>query len=198
MLQDHSPAAHQPYGVGVSGRADYDLMVDIVDGPLKAEGMKSASAIYRRVSDGVYVEGMKLARARCTRWFMSEVLALVMRALPGSPTTNCARSSTNFAFVVKPAGRRLVVNCSRSPDLMQVPQSSSPASADAARKRFETARARLFRQDVSVVRIDGDNGRPVYIATLGAWTKAFDTIEEVERLLERVEGAQRAGAQAAA
>ena len=46
-------------------------------------------------------------------------------------------------------------------------------------------------RDVIAALIDGDNGRPIYIATLGAWTKALDSLEELERFVERVEGARQ-------
>lgn len=53
-------------------------------------------------------------------------------------------------------------------------------------KRKQTARARSALRGIALHIIDGDNGRPLYIANLHALTKCFDDLAEVERWLDRI------------
>jgi hypothetical protein len=68
-------------------------------------------------------------------------------------------------------------------------------SADA--KRFATARARAALRGMLLHRIDGDDGRAVFIATYRALTKHFASLDELDRWLEKVDGTRTAQEQAA-
>lgn len=55
-------------------------------------------------------------------------------------------------------------------------------------KRLATAKARAALIGATLVDIEGDDGRPEYICTKWALTKSFDNLDDVERLLARMEG----------
>lgn len=80
--------------------------------------------------------------------------------------------------------------------------SSAPAPALALglspheTKRFATAQALAALHGVTLHQLEGDTGRPIYIATRWAKTKQLDTLTEVEEWLGRVTGAAMEGAQA--
>ena len=61
-------------------------------------------------------------------------------------------------------------------------------------KRFATVQASAAMRGVTIHCIDGDFGRPVYIASRWAMTKQLDTLEEVEAWLLRVTGIKTKGA----
>lgn len=56
-------------------------------------------------------------------------------------------------------------------------------------KLFSTVQATAALAGIVLHRIDGDFGRPCYIATRWALTKHFETLAEVEAWLARVTGA---------
>lgn len=55
-------------------------------------------------------------------------------------------------------------------------------------KRLATIRARCALQGIELHVLAGDDGRPEYIATKWAMTRAFDDIHELDLWLLRVEG----------
>ncbi len=55
-------------------------------------------------------------------------------------------------------------------------------------KRLATAKARVALWGGTLNAIEGDDGRTQYIVTRWSLTRAFDDIEGVEHLLDRVEG----------
>lgn len=57
-----------------------------------------------------------------------------------------------------------------------------------ALKTFSTLQARAALQGITLHRIEGDFGRPVYIATRWAMTKQLDGLGEVEIWLDEVVG----------
>lgn len=57
-----------------------------------------------------------------------------------------------------------------------------------ALKTYATLQARAALEGITLHRIDGDFGRPVYIATRWAMTKQFDGLGEVEIWLDEVVG----------
>ena len=63
-------------------------------------------------------------------------------------------------------------------------------AATQALKRFANAQARAALAGVALARTEGDDGRPLFIASRWALTKTFDSIAQVEVWLDRVAGAQ--------
>lgn len=61
-------------------------------------------------------------------------------------------------------------------------------SGGADPKRFATLQAHAALAGVVLHQLDGDFGRPVYIATRWALTRQFDSLGEVALWLERVTG----------
>lgn len=55
-------------------------------------------------------------------------------------------------------------------------------------KRFATAQALAALHGVTLHHVDGDAGRPIYIATRWAMTKQLDTLLEVDSWLQQVTG----------
>jgi hypothetical protein len=55
-------------------------------------------------------------------------------------------------------------------------------------KRVATAKARAALRGIVLHPLADDRGRPEFVATQGAWTRSFGTIEAVEVWLDRVEG----------
>jgi len=55
-------------------------------------------------------------------------------------------------------------------------------------KRLATAKARVALWGGTLNAIEGDDGRTQYIVTRWSLTRAFDDLDGVERLLDRVEG----------
>ncbi|WP_342620836.1 hypothetical protein [Rhodoferax sp. GW822-FHT02A01] len=55
-------------------------------------------------------------------------------------------------------------------------------------KEFATLQAIAALHGVTLHRLEGDYGTPVYVATRWAMTKQLDTLEEVEDWLQRVTG----------
>ena len=55
-------------------------------------------------------------------------------------------------------------------------------------KQLHTARARASLRGVALTRIEGDDGRPLYIASRQALCRSFDDIGQVEVWLDKVEG----------
>ena len=62
------------------------------------------------------------------------------------------------------------------------------STADQHRKRVATAQARAALAGVVLHDIEGDDGRPLYIASRWALTRSFSEIEDVERWLDHVCG----------
>ncbi len=50
-------------------------------------------------------------------------------------------------------------------------------------KRFANAQALLALAGVVLHRLEGDNGRPIYIATEGPYTKQMDDLDQVDRFV---------------
>lgn len=71
--------------------------------------------------------------------------------------------------------------------------SDGPALLIAEQKRFATAQALAALRGMTLRRIDGDFGRPQFIATFHALTRPFADLAEVEGWLEWVDG-RRVGA----
>lgn len=57
-------------------------------------------------------------------------------------------------------------------------------------KRLATARARAALRGIVLHQLADDRGRPEFVATQGAWTRSFTTIEAVEAWLDQREGRQ--------
>lgn len=57
-----------------------------------------------------------------------------------------------------------------------------------ALKTFATLQARAALQGITLHRLEGDDGRPLYIATRWAMTKQFDGLGDVEIWLDEVVG----------
>jgi hypothetical protein len=55
-------------------------------------------------------------------------------------------------------------------------------------KTFANLRARAALAAIELYQIEGDNGRPILIATRWALTKQFESLSEVEAWLDRVTG----------
>lgn len=55
-------------------------------------------------------------------------------------------------------------------------------------KRVANARARAALQGIALHVIEGDDGRPEYICSMHAMTRAFRDVVDVERWLDRIEG----------
>ena len=66
---------------------------------------------------------------------------------------------------------------------------SGGTNAAAQAKRFATAQARGALAGVILTRLEGDDGRPLFIASRWALTKNFDNINLVDVWLTRVTGA---------
>jgi len=64
------------------------------------------------------------------------------------------------------------------------------ATARALQKALETCRARAALLGIALHVIDGDDGRPLFVATRWALTKNFADLAEVEAWLDRVGGKQ--------
>lgn len=52
-------------------------------------------------------------------------------------------------------------------------------------KRYSTLQARAALAGIALQRIEGDDGRPSYIATIGAVTTRLATLDEAEAWIER-------------
>lgn len=63
----------------------------------------------------------------------------------------------------------------------------APAHATDADKRFMTCAARAALLGVELRLIEGDDGRPLLIATRWALTRCFEELGEVERWLDKLE-----------
>jgi hypothetical protein len=57
-------------------------------------------------------------------------------------------------------------------------------------KRVATAKARAALRGIVLHQLADDSGRPEFVATQGAWTRSFSTIEAVEAWLDQREGRQ--------
>jgi hypothetical protein len=57
-------------------------------------------------------------------------------------------------------------------------------AADQQRKRVDTARARTAYLGGELYVTDGDDGRPLFITSCGAWTTAYGSVDEVEAWLD--------------
>jgi hypothetical protein len=57
-------------------------------------------------------------------------------------------------------------------------------------KRFSTAQARAALRGMALCAIEGDDGRPLYVASFHALTRSFSDLAEVEGWLARVDGRQ--------
>ena len=57
-----------------------------------------------------------------------------------------------------------------------------------AAKRFATAQALAALHGVTLHQLEGDDGRPVFIATRWAMTKQLDSLDAVDAWLARVTG----------
>ena len=68
---------------------------------------------------------------------------------------------------------------------------SGNTSAAAQAKRFATQQARAALAGVTLTRIEGDDGRPLFVASRWALTKSFDNIGVVDAWLSRVAGVPR-------
>lgn len=55
-----------------------------------------------------------------------------------------------------------------------------------AAKRVATLQARAALSGIALHHVEGENGRPVYIATKWALTKQFESLDEVEAWIDRV------------
>ena len=55
-------------------------------------------------------------------------------------------------------------------------------------KQFATAQALAALHGVTLHQLEGDSGRPIYIATRWAMTKQLDTLQEVGVWLQMVTG----------
>lgn len=64
------------------------------------------------------------------------------------------------------------------------PQASFAVDA----KLLANATARAALAGITLHHLEGDFGRPVFVATRWALTKQFDSLEDVERWLDRVNG----------
>ena len=62
-------------------------------------------------------------------------------------------------------------------------------AAAQAQKKFATCQARAALAGVTLIRLEGDDGRPKFIASRWALTKNFDNINLVDVWLTRVTGA---------
>lgn len=60
-------------------------------------------------------------------------------------------------------------------------------------KRFATAQALAALHGVTLYRIDGDFGRPIYCATRWAMTRQLDDMDQVEAWLQMVTGKKLEG-----
>lgn len=60
------------------------------------------------------------------------------------------------------------------------------AGAKALTKRFATLQACAALNEIALHAQEADNGRQTYIATRGALTKQFNSLEEVEAWLDRL------------
>lgn len=56
-------------------------------------------------------------------------------------------------------------------------------------KAFATLQAKAALQGVTLVRIVGEQGRDVFIASKWAMSRQFENIEQIDQLLERMSGA---------
>ncbi len=72
-----------------------------------------------------------------------------------------------------------------APALLQAP------AVGQADKRLATAQARAALRGITLTPLQGDDGRPEYIASLHAMTRAFRDLAEVESWLDRIEGRAR-------
>lgn len=64
---------------------------------------------------------------------------------------------------------------------------TAPLLDEAARKRVATAQARAALRGMTLCCIEGDDGRPLFIASFHALTRSFTDLAEVEAWLERVD-----------
>jgi len=55
-------------------------------------------------------------------------------------------------------------------------------------KRFATARALAALNGVTLIRVDGEHGRPIYCATRWAMTRQLEDLDQVEAWLQMVTG----------
>ena len=55
-------------------------------------------------------------------------------------------------------------------------------------KRGSTAQARLALRGMRCALIEGDDGRPLAIVSLGAWTRTFTSIDELEKFVDAAVG----------
>ncbi|MEP7301436.1 MAG: hypothetical protein ABI699_07895 [Caldimonas sp.] len=53
-------------------------------------------------------------------------------------------------------------------------------------KKWSTIVAEAALLGVAIARTDSDRGRRIFVATLGAWTRTFDSLAEVEVFVERL------------
>lgn len=65
--------------------------------------------------------------------------------------------------------------------------SGDSTSVGAARKQLANAQARAALKGAVLVQIEGDDGRPVYILSLGDWLREFTQLLAVENVLQRME-----------
>lgn len=56
-------------------------------------------------------------------------------------------------------------------------------------KAFATLQAKAALQGVTLVRVVGEQGRDVFIASKWAMSRQFENIEQIDQLLERMSGA---------
>jgi len=59
------------------------------------------------------------------------------------------------------------------------------------RKRYATLQARAAMRGIVLVESHTERGRPQWIASLHAMTRAFDSLDELDTWLCRVEGSKR-------
>lgn len=62
----------------------------------------------------------------------------------------------------------------------------APPLCDADRKRLATLAARAALASVQLFTIEGDNGRPLFVATRWALTRSFEDLDAVSRWLDMV------------
>ena len=60
-------------------------------------------------------------------------------------------------------------------------------------KRFATAQALAALHGVTLHRLEGDYGHPLFVATKWALTKQLDNLDDVEAWLQRVTGKKLEG-----
>ncbi len=64
----------------------------------------------------------------------------------------------------------------------------SAARIDEEAKRLATSKARAALIGATLIEIEGDDGRPLFVLTRWSLTKSFDDLADVERVLKRMAG----------